>query len=66
MRHNLEIECADSLGRNACIYLDGKPLEGVKSIDIHIDAEDIVTATVMFYDVSVYYDGESEVIKAAI
>jgi hypothetical protein len=62
VRHKLKISSPDGFGHNTSVQLDGKTLENVQVIDVHIDANELVTATVKFTYVELEYDGEAETV----
>jgi hypothetical protein len=56
----------DQAGFNSSLWAGDKMLEGVQSIDIHVDCKSLVTATVVFNDILVEGDILMDQVKVVV
>ena len=54
--HRIRVVTPDSMYPTH-VYLDGRKLKGVRSVDYHISVEEIPTVTIEFYGQSIEMDG---------
>lgn len=54
--HRIRVVTPDSMYPTH-VYLDGKKLKGVRSVDYHISVDEVPTVTIEFYGQSIEMDG---------
>lgn len=60
MRHKLKV-ISNGYGYNSTVFLDGKLLSDVKSVDVFVDTQSLTRAVIEFAGIDVEIDGEAEI-----